>query len=1078
MTHRVRSAFGRFLVFGAGFAIALALVSSPLAAQQTSGKIEGTVTDQANVPIANAQVFVVGTSFGAVTNDKGYYFINNVPVGTYTVRAQFIGYAPAEVRGIRVQGGQTATMDVKMQSSAVVLTGITVTAAANPLVPRDQVASKSIISGALVGGLPVDDVRNIIAVQPGVVESGSGLGLSIRGGRPGEANVYIDGAPVRATNSGSQRVNLGTNAVEEASVTTGALGVEFADAQSGVISFTTKAGGSKYAGAASWETDEPFGDAISVGFNRFEVNFGGPIPKVRNLTFFLSTVMSGQQSDFRGFGQDRNPTYVMGGLDTTMVLSSGQAVAIPQFVQYSGQCPSGSDPANASRNAILNNYGVECQGRRFPMNWTTDATLQGKLQYTYGSGSRVALSGLSSGQQGRFWPGAAIGDPASFQGFHNWSRYLVLDATHTFIRGAERALSLNLNFSRQQDNQIVGPLDPAYEAGSRSPTLGLELGSIDFAGFDNFPFPIGDDIIHNIRTNSGLRVPLLNRDELRNSQPYRMNPYGLQSGGWRTSGFDVTGTLYRETRYSGRGYIDFQANRYNRFQVGGDFIKTNLAYWSSGLLRQTFMDAYVVDPLKYGIFASDRLDLGDVVLDLGARYDYYNSNALFANTPGRIYTNPAWSPQAASNPDSLAAAISRVFTPGIGHHAISPRIRVSFPVTENTGFRLSYSHQVQSPDFSTLLTGINNDLDFTNTNDVFGRDLQFGKSILFEFGVRHAFSQDMVLDVSAYNKDKVSDYTARIVPYADPFSPGDTINVNVLTNADFGNVRGVDMKLDRRIGTYLNASVGYTFQLAKGTGSDPFSYLRTTSRQISQVTGSRVPPPQAILPTDDNRTHNLVGSLGLTLPNDWRKGTTAGNVLRDVSVFATFRVVSGLPYTRQLNSGAGALAPRQGFGLTATSTEPINASTMPWNTNVNLRLNKGFKLGNTDWTLYADMRNLLNIKNVTSIFVETGDVVNAKHREQTLSNEFANLKGEASINSALLSGDAIDLSGCGTWSGAAGPVNCVMLRRTEARFGNGDGTYTLDEQTRALNGYYDAFNGPQWLYGAPRHIRVGFEVSF
>jgi len=41
-----------------------------------------------------------------------------------------------------------------------------------------------------------------------------------------------------------------------------------------------------------------------------------------------------------------------------------------------------------------------------------------------------------------------------------------------------------------------------------------------------------------------------------------------------------------------------------------------------------------------------------------------------------------------------------------------------------------------------------------------------------------------------------------------------------------------------------------------------------------------------------------------------------------------------------------------------------------------------------------------------------------------------------------------------------------MLRRTEARFGNADGTYTLDEQTRALNAYYDAFNGPQWLYGA------------
>ena len=1068
MTHRVKSAFGAFLVL-------LGLAVTPLAAQQTSGKVEGTVTDQANVPIANAQVFVVGTSFGAVTNDRGYYFINNVPVGTYTVRAQFIGYAPAEVRGIRVQGGQTATVDVKMQSSAVVLTGVTVTAAANPIVPRDQVASKSIVSGDLVQNLPIDDVRNIIAVQPGVVESGAGAGVSIRGGRPGEANVYIDGAPVRSQNSGSQRVNLGTNAVEEASVTTGALGVEFADAQSGVISFTTKAGGPSYAGSGSFETDAPFGDAISVGYNRIEANFGGPVPKVQNLTFFLSTVMQGQLSDFRGYGQNKNPTYVTGGLDTTVTLSSGQSVAIPQFVQYSGECPSGSDPANAARNAILNNYGVECQGRRFPMDWTSNQTLQGKLQYTYGAGSRVALSALASGQQGRNWPGAAIGDPASFTGFHNWSRFIVLDATHTFVRGAERALSLNLNFSRQQDNQIVGPLDPAYEADSRSPALGIEWGAMEFAGFDGFPSPIGEDIIRNIRTNTGLRVPLLNREDLRNAQPHRINPYGLASGGWRTTGFDVGGTLYQETRYTGRGFIDFQANRYNRFQFGGDFVKTDLSYWSSALLRQAFMDAYVVDPVKYGFFGSDRLDLGDVVLDLGVRYDYYNSNALFPNVPGRIYSNPAWSAQAATNDDSLAASIARVFTPAKGHTALSPRLRVSFPVTENTGFRLSYSHQVQTPEFTTLLTGVNNDLDFTNTNDVFGRDLQFGKSILFEFGVRHAFSQDMVLDVSAYNKDKVSDYAARILPFADPLNVGDTINVNVLTNSDFGNIRGVDVKLDRRVGSYLNASVAYTFQLAKGTGSDPFSYLRTLSRQISQVTGSRVPPPQAILPTDDNRTHNFVGSVGLTLPGDWRQGTTAGRILGDFSAFATFRFVSGLPYTRQTNQGSGTLAPRQGFGLIGTQQEPVNASTMPWIKNIDLRLNKGFRINRLDLSVYADIRNLLNFKNVTSLFVETGDVVNAEHRTQSISSERSNMTGEAANNGALRAGDAIDLSGCGSW---ADPVNCVMLRRTEARFGDGDGTFTSAEQSRALNAYYDAFNGPQWLYGAPRHIRLGVELNF
>src|SRR5439155_2087013 len=123
--------------------------------------------------------------------------------------------------------------------------------------------------------------------------------------------------------------------------------------------------------------------------------------------------------------------------------------------------------------------------------------------------------------------------------------------------------------------------------------------------------------------------------------------------------------------------------------------------------------------------------------------------------------------------------------------------------------------------------------------------------------------------------------------------------------------------------------------------------------------------------------------------------TTAGKIFRDFSAFATFRVVSGLPYTRQLNHGAGALAPRQGFGLTAQSIEPVNASTMPWIKNIDLRLNKGVRVGRADFTLFADIRNLLNFKNVTSLFVETGDAVNNEYRKQVLGSEFQNLKGEA-----------------------------------------------------------------------------------
>ena len=1079
MTNRVRRAFGRFAAGGAAF-VAMLVLATSLSAQQTSGKIEGTVSDQAGVALANAQVLIAGTSFGAVTNERGYYFINNVPVGSYTVRAQFIGYAPAEIRGVRVLGGQTITVDVRMQTSAVEVTGVTVTAAVNPIVPRDQVTSKTIVDGGLLTSLPADNLRSVIALQPGVIETGAG-GLVIRGGRPGEANVYIDGAPVRSAQTGNQQVSVATNAVEEASVTTGALGVEFADAQSGVISYTTRAGGSRYQGAFEYATDEMFGSGMRLGVNRFEGSFGGPVPGIRNLTFFLSSVLDGQTTRERGAGWEDIPVFQTGGIDTAVTLGDGSQVVVPQFVQYTGQCGTlGSTNATFSADAaaaIRNNYGLECQGRQFAMDWVSNTNVQGKLQYTYGQGSRIALSSVLSESQGRNTPTTNIMLPQQYSGFRNWSSMFVLDASHTFARGAEQALALNVNVSWQRDNSIAGPLDPTYEAGSRSKTLGLELGNVEFWGETfNMPFPIGEDIVRNVRTNDSLRVPLLNRDELRNSQPFRMNPFGMKRGGWSTSGFDVGGTLFRETRYTGRGMLDWQANRFNRLQLGGDFVKTDISFWSSGFLRQSFMDAYVVDPLKYGLFASDRLDLGDVVIEVGARYDFYKSNALFANTPLRIYTNPAWSPAAASNDDSLAASIARVMTPGTDHHVVSPRLRVSFPVTEKTGFRLSYAHQVQSPDFSTMMTGINNDLDFTNTNDIVGRDLQFGKSILFEFGVRHAFSQDLVLDVSAYNKDKVADYAARILPYADPFNPGDTLNVNVLTNADFGNIRGLDVDLKARLGNYLNASFVYTFQNARGTGSDPFSYLRTTSRQISQVTGDRVPPPQAILPTDDNRAHNFSGSLALSLPDDYRQGTTAGAILRNVSLFTSFRAQSGFPYTRLKNDGNGIRAPRSGFGLEANAVEEINSSTMPWTSLVDLRVNKGVRMGRFDVTVFADVRNLLNAKNKTTLFAETGDVVNTRHRELVLSTEFQDLSLEAEAAGALTRDGSIDLTGnCGAWGS---PVNCVMLRRTEARYGDGDGLYTSTEVSRAFNAFYDTFNGPHTFFGAPRHVRLGLQLNF
>ncbi|HEX4561294.1 MAG TPA: carboxypeptidase regulatory-like domain-containing protein, partial [Gemmatimonadales bacterium] len=617
MTHRVGSALKGFLALGALVAVAFFGASTPAAAQ-TAGKVQGTVSNQAGEPVAKAQVIIVGTAFGAVTDDKGYYFINNVPSGTYTLRAQFIGYAPTDLTGVRVLGGQTLTENFPMKPSAVVVGGINVVAAANPIVPRDEVTSKSIVSGQTIASLPISDVRSVVALQPGVVESGNGNGVSIRGGRPGEANVYIDGAPVRAANSGAQGVQVQTNAVEEASVTTGALPVQFGDAQSGVIQYTTRAGGEKLQGSAAASTDGLINSASS-GANRFEGTLGGPVPGVQGLRFYLSGVLQGQTNCATLLNQtcsglqsggENVANYVVSGIDTTVSFAAPggvQSVAIPRFVQYSGQC-------NAAQNA-----GFDCHGAFRPMDWGTAINLQGKLSYTYGSGSSVAFSALAGGFQTRAYPGTNIADPTRYSGSHNWQRTYTLNWNHQLFKSADRALSFNVVGSYGTNDQISGPLDPTSELGTRNPLGGIELSTLNFAGFGSFAnqfFTDPDQIVKNLRTNSGLRIPLEGRTDLSAIQPYRENPYAMASGNWYTGGIgNNSGTLYSEKRLYGTANVDWQANRYHRFTFGGEARQSDVALWTGGFINQIFMDAYHDKPISGAAWAADRLDLGDVVID-------------------------------------------------------------------------------------------------------------------------------------------------------------------------------------------------------------------------------------------------------------------------------------------------------------------------------------------------------------------------------------------------------------------------------------------------------------------------------
>jgi len=382
-----------------------------------------------------------------------------------------------------------------------------------------------------------------------------------------------------------------------------------------------------------------------------------------------------------------------------------------------------------------------------------------------------------------------------------------------------------------------------------------------------------------------------------------------------------------------------------------------------------------------------------------------------------------------------------VFQPAQGQGTVSPRLRAAYTVSPRTSVRAAYGQQVEPPSFDVLFRNSNANLTFTPTSGPFGRDTRYAKMDLVELGGRHAFGRELTVDVAIYRKYHLTPYEFRVEPFVDPRMPSDTQSLSVLTKVDGGHGTGVDARLDWQRGDWLQASAAYSF-----------------------------------LHTTDVSTHALYAMAGLSVPAEWKAGTLLGAAVSNMRALATFRLTTGLPYTRLLNNGDGQVVPLPSGGIGGSPVEAINASRLPTTKTLDLRLTKRFQMGGRELRAYADVRNLFNFTNVLALYAETGAVTNDVFKAKTLDPERTFLASEASQAGALLPDGSIDLSGnCNTWGS---PQNCVALRRVEARFGNGDLLYTPAEQTRALDTYYNSFFGPWRFYGPSRTVRVGVELGF
>ena len=303
---------------GWGVLLTLLMVALPshLQAQATTGQIRGQVTDAAGAPVAGATVEAVNSETGfrraAPTAENGTYLIPLLPPGTYNVSTQRIGYTAAPARTVRVTVGSAVTLNLQVQSTAVEIEGIAVTAARSPVAAIAGGGVATTVGREEIENLPAlgrnyTDFINISGLVSAQPEQTTGGQFSIAGQRPSQTNLQVDGVDANnaffGENRGGSRIPFvfSLNSIREFQIVTNGFDVEYGNYSGGVVNVVTRGGTNRFEGNAyanfrnEWLTGDNFDPRIVGADTTFEprdyevtqyaARVSGPI--VRDRLFYL-----------------------------------------------------------------------------------------------------------------------------------------------------------------------------------------------------------------------------------------------------------------------------------------------------------------------------------------------------------------------------------------------------------------------------------------------------------------------------------------------------------------------------------------------------------------------------------------------------------------------------------------------------------------------------------------------------------------------------------------------------------------------------------------------------------------------
>jgi hypothetical protein len=295
----------------ASFVSILVCAALPVGAQTGDASLRGFVKDQQGGVLPGVTVTATGPTLlspvVAVTDATGYYRLNNLPPGTFTVTAELAGFSTYKREGILTRAGSTFSIDVEMQVGTLSET-VTVSGE-SPMIETQKPTSVLTIQGELLRASPVTSRRlfsDVLDMAPGIssrnVNDGVGRRAYYFHGTVLFGHVImIEGAPASSyLDASAHSMGMGGDTIADSELKLG--GVDAASPMStGVImNIMAPRGGNVFKGSftddtqlESWNSDNTIGGNNPGGIptvqsvKQVDGSLGGPI--VKGKTWFFGS---------------------------------------------------------------------------------------------------------------------------------------------------------------------------------------------------------------------------------------------------------------------------------------------------------------------------------------------------------------------------------------------------------------------------------------------------------------------------------------------------------------------------------------------------------------------------------------------------------------------------------------------------------------------------------------------------------------------------------------------------------------------------------------------------------------------